>query len=72
MDTVIDIDERPAEGTGIMCAPSAGEFAQALQRASLLYAQPERMGGAIRRAMGRDFSWEKAAAAYEQLYENTI
>jgi glycogen synthase len=30
------------------------------------------MNETIRRAMGRDFSWEKAATAYEQLYENTI
>jgi starch synthase len=72
VDTVIDIDEHPAEGTGIMFAPSAGDFVQALNRALQLHGQPERLGEIIRRAMGRDFSWENAATAYEQLYENTI
>ena len=72
IDTVVDIDEHPAEGTGIMCAPSAAGFVQALHRARQLHGQPDRMNETIRRAMGRDFSWEKAATAYEQLYENTI
>jgi starch synthase len=71
-DTVVDIDEHPAEGTGIMCAPLAAGFLEALRRAVRLHGQPERMNETIRRAMGRDFSWEKAATAYEQLYENTI
>jgi starch synthase len=72
IDTVLDIDEHPAEGTGIMCAPSAAGFLQALYRAQQLHGQPERMNETVRRAMSRDFSWETAATAYERLYENTI
>jgi starch synthase len=72
IDTVVDLDEHPEDGTGIMFVPSAGEFVQALYRALQLHGQPERLGETIRRAMSRDFSWEKAATAYEQLYENTI
>jgi|SRR5664280_1378244 starch synthase len=72
IDTVVDVDEHPAEGTGIMFAPLIGEFVQALHRALQLHGQPERIGETIKRGMGRDFSWEKAATAYEQLYENTI
>jgi glycogen synthase len=30
------------------------------------------MLGVMKRGMTRDFSWENAARAYEQLYENTI
>ena len=71
-DTVIDLDEHPAEGTGIMFAPTAIDMTQALHRAWRLHEQPERLGEALRRGMARDFSWQKAATAYEQLYENTI
>jgi starch synthase len=71
-DTVVDIDEHPGEGTGIMFAPAVKEFEYALHRALQLHGQPERMGETIRRGMSRDFGWEKAATAYEQLYENTI
>jgi starch synthase len=71
-DTVVDIDEHPAGGTGIMCAPILKDLVEALHRAIRLHAQPDRLGDTIKRAMSRDFSWEKAATAYEQLYENTI
>jgi starch synthase len=72
VDTVVDIDENPAEGTGILFAPEAGEFVQALRRALELFGRPERMCETMKRGMSRDFSWEKAATAYEKLYENTI
>jgi starch synthase len=71
-DTVVDIDENPSDGTGIMCAPVLKGFVQALQRALQLHGQPERMAETVSRAMARDFSWEKAATAYERLYENTV
>jgi starch synthase len=72
IDTVVDIHANPSDGTGIMCAPEAGEFVQALYRALELFGRPERMRETMKRGMSRDFSWEKAATAYEQLYENTI
>lgn len=72
VDTVVDIDEQPEEGTGIICEPTAPDFEQALHRAVRLYGQKEPMAGVIQRGMARDFSWQKAAAAYEQLYQDTI
>jgi starch synthase len=72
IDTVTDIDEHPEDGTGITFAPTAAEFVQALQRALQLHGQPEPMLAVIKRGMTRDFSWQKAAAAYEQLYHQTI
>jgi starch synthase len=72
IDTVADIDENPGDATGIVFPPTAGDLVQALHRADQLFKQPERMVEVIKRGMGRDFSWQSAATAYEQLYENTI
>jgi starch synthase len=72
MDTVTDIDEKPGEGTGISFAPSAGDFLQALRGALELFAVPDQMMEVVRRGMTRDFSWQKAATAYEQLYQETV
>jgi starch synthase len=72
IDTVTDIDEHPEDGTGITFPPTAVEFVKALQRALQLHGQPELMGTVITRGMTRDFSWQKAATAYEQLYHETI
>ena len=72
VDTVTDIDERPEDGTGILCQPTEAEFIKALERAVRFHAQKERLDEVIKRGMTRDFSWQKAATAYEQLYQNTI
>ena len=72
VDTVTDIDERPEDGTGILCQPTEAEFIKALERAVRFHAQKERLAEVIKRGMTRDFSWQKAATAYEQLYQNTI
>ena len=72
IDTVTDIDEHPEEGTGITFPPAAAEFGKALLRAMQLHGQPEQMLATIKRGMTRDFSWQKAATAYEQLYHETI
>ena len=37
-----------------------------------LHSDRERLAGVIRRGMTRDFSWQRAASAYEQLYQDTI
>ena len=72
IDTVADIDEHPADGTGITFAPTAVAFGNALHRALQLHQQPETMRAAIQRGMTRDFSWQKAAAGYERLYQETL
>ncbi len=72
VDTVADIDVLPTAGTGIVFAPAADEFREALQRALALFQDPERMRTVIQRGMARDFSWQRAATAYEDLYRKTI
>jgi starch synthase len=71
-DTVIDVDENPERGTGLMCEPNAASLRDALQRALALYAEPARYAATQQRGMARDFSWKTAAAAYEQLYLDSL
>ncbi len=72
VDTVADIDERPADGTGIICAPDATDFSAALLRAVGLFEQKDRLLAVMQRGMVHDFSWEKTATAYEKLYHDTV
>ena len=72
VDTVTDLAENPEAGTGIIFPPSAAGLTGALGRAMQLFAQKDLMLEVIKRGMTRDFSWKKAAAAYEQLYLETI
>jgi starch synthase len=70
-DTVTDADENPAAGTGLMCAPTAAGLSAALNRALALFADKPRYSVVQQRGMAREFGWERAAVAYEQLYEET-
>jgi starch synthase len=72
VDTVTDLDATPAEGTGITFAPTVEAFRAALERALKLYADKELLAAVRRRGMTRDFSWEKAAPAYEKLYQDAV
>ncbi|MFH1496427.1 MAG: glycogen synthase GlgA [Verrucomicrobiota bacterium] len=72
VDTVIDIDAEPATGTGITFPPTATALALGLKRALALFAQPDELAAVRRRGMTRDFSWETASQAYEDLYEDTL
>ena len=72
IDTVVDADENPVVGTGLMADPTAEGLRDALERAMKLFAQPARMSAVQKRGMGRDFSWKTAAAGYEQLYRESI
>lgn len=71
-DTVIDIDEQPDIGTGIMCDPNAASLRNALHRALRLYADKPRYAAAQRHGMARDFSWKAASAGYERLYQDAL
>ena len=72
VDTVIDIDEHPKTGTGIMVEPTAVDLAGGIRRALDLYARPAALAAVQERGMRQDFSWAKAAEAYEVFYENEI
>ena len=72
VDTVIDADQSPAAGTGIMCDPNTGSVRDALQRALILFADRPRYVAVQQRAMAKDFSWKFAAAAYERMYQDAL
>ncbi|WP_414661595.1 glycogen synthase GlgA [Horticoccus sp. 23ND18S-11] len=71
-DTVIDADEDPVNGTGLMCEPNAASLRHALQRALVLFADKPRHAAVQQRGMARDFSWKVAASGYEQLYRDSL
>jgi starch synthase len=69
-DTVVNYDERTGEGTGFVfhdLSPDA--LADTIGWALWTwYERPLRIEGLRRNAMRQDFSWDRAARAYEQLY----
>jgi starch synthase len=71
-DTVIDTDEDPVRGTGLMCDPNAASLRDALQRALILFGDKPRYAAVQQRAMAKDFSWKVAAAGYERLYQDSL
>lgn len=72
VDTVVDLDKNPREGTGITFPPTSAGLIEGLERALVLFKQKDRMSAARARGMKRDFSWRTAARAYEQLYQDSI
>jgi starch synthase len=71
-DTVIDADEQPDRGTGIMADPTAPSLHDALLRALALYTDQPRYRTVQQRAMAREFSWKVASVGYETLYQESI
>lgn len=71
-DTVIDVDEQPDIGTGIMCEPTVASLRNALQRALRLYSDRSRYASTQRHGMARDFSWKAASTGYERLYQDAL
>ncbi|MEO5961784.1 MAG: glycogen synthase GlgA [Opitutaceae bacterium] len=72
VDTVVDLDEQPNTGTGLMCEPNAVSLRDALQGALRLFAEPKRYAAVQQRGMVRDFSWKTAASGYERLYQDSL
>jgi starch synthase len=71
-DTVIDADDQPDAGTGIMCDATAPSLRNALTRALELHADQPRYLEVQQRAMMREFSWKVASAGYETLYQESL
>lgn len=70
-DSVKPQDERYQEGTGFLfddASPDA--LAAALEQGMALYYEPERWQALQRRCMAQDFSWERAATRYAELYQD--
>lgn len=75
-DTVVDADAlHLAEGTAtglVFDAPTAEALGEAIARGLALHAEPETWRGLMRRGMAMDFSWERSARAYQDLYRELI
>jgi len=71
-DTVVDADDHPAYGTGLMCSPHVDGVRDALVRAKRLLADPERYAAVQQRGMMSDFSWKNAVAGYAKLYQDAL
>jgi len=68
-DTVIDVTEEPRRGTGISFhPPTAVALTDAIRRALALYRKPKIWAALRKRAMEQDFSWDRSAGTYAQLY----
>jgi len=72
VDTVIDLEAAPGQGTGLFLEPTAEGLARALAAAARLYKDQPVYRAAQQRGMGRDFSWATAAKAYERLYAESL
>lgn len=73
-DTVQQYDERTGEGTGFkFYEPSAHAVYYTVGWAvSTYYDRPVHMQKMIQSAMAQDFSWERSAKAYEQVYQRAV
>ncbi len=68
-DTVIDLEQDPAHGNGFTFSNYSGEaMLGMIKRALACFSDREAMNAVRKRIMKQDFSWEKAAEAYENLY----
>jgi starch synthase len=69
VDTVENYDFAQDTGTGFSFKNYAShELIIALMRALLVYAEPERWGALMLRGMRQDWSWERSARKYLELY----
>jgi starch synthase len=69
-DSVTDISENADKADGIKFAEySVRALAKAIRKAQALYADKTLLMHYRRNAMAKDFSWERTAAAYADLYE---
>jgi len=72
-DTVTDIDEAPQAGTGFAFgAPDAGALLGKVHSALRLYDHEDSRRTAQRRAMGQDFSGERQARQYLDVFEHLL
>jgi starch synthase len=75
-DTVVDVDEYPANGTGFLFDdPSPAALLAACERAIAVRADPDRTrwDALVRRAMAVDWAWERSSApAYAAMYRRAM
>jgi starch synthase len=69
-DSIVDLIQNPASGTGFkFSAYTPGAFLHAVRAALDLHAEPDAWRKVQQRAMVQDFSWDRAAREYLRLFE---
>ena len=69
-DTVRDYDPATGTGTGFVFTPYEGPaLLAAIERALTVFTDQPAWTALQRRAMAMDFSWERSAKLYSQLYQ---
>jgi starch synthase len=72
-DTIVDAGSDAANGTGFLFKPAtAMALADGLERTLSAYADQLRWQGIQERGMHLDFSWEKSALKYVELYKDLL
>ncbi len=68
-DTVRDVTADLEQGNGfVFNEMDPGQLLATIDRALVLYSQPEKWRVVVQRGMQRDFSWKNSARQYEKLY----
>ena len=71
-DSVTDIREQPEAANGIKFDDhSSPALVKAIQKALALYHEPELLGHFRKNGMAADFSWDRTAEKYVEIYERT-
>lgn len=72
-DTIRDVDQDPENGNGFVFEEyRADRMLAAIDRAVRAYADGSRWQKLVDRAMEADFSWERSAQKYRQLYQRAL
>lgn len=72
-DTVVDADDKRRDGVGFTFERySSSAFVETLERALSAYAKPRRWSALVKKAMKKDFSWEKQAGKYMDIFVKAI
>jgi starch synthase len=72
-DTIIDYTKSPDTGTGFKFHEYTKDaMLNAIKRAISVYQNQSTWQSLVKRCMGEDFSWEKSAKEYVELYKKAI
>jgi starch synthase len=72
-EIIQDYDPTLDRGFGFLCYDHSSEaFWDSIKRANALFRDPPTWAALMKRAMERDFSWDRSAAGYQQLYADLV